>query len=430
MHHIIGDAWSVEIIAREVVGSYLALRAGLTPPLSDLPVQYADYAAWQREYVQGAVLESLLNYWRGKLGSMATLELPIDRPPDPASPRVQRIQSFQVLPGLKRNLGRLCHEHHATPFMLFLAAFQALLHARSGSSDVTVCAPVTERHLEETQSMVGLFVNTVALRTDLSGAPTFRELLLRVRLTVQEVLDHSALPFELLIRELRADRDLTRRQLERVRFRFHERTMAQEVLPLGELTAEILPDAGDVAAEIFDLVLTVIDGPDGFQGSWSYNGALFDDQTIHSLTADLQALLKAVPVQPDRPLPELFSRDALHAPSRPAVLETGRKQPALDNPRSEPQSLVLLRPGGSRGTRAAGWPLFLIHGLGGHVAAFMPLARAIAGDRPVYGLQALGLDPDQTPQDRIEAMATSYLERSAPFSRRGHICWPVGRWAV
>ncbi len=263
MHHLIGDAWSVEIIAREVIASYLALRAGLKPPLPDLSVQYADYAAWQREHLQGAVLESLLNYWRGKLRSMATLELPIDRPHDPAAPRVQRIQSFHVPAGLKRKLGRLCHEQGATPFMLFLAAFQALLHARSGSDDITVCAPITERFLEETQSMVGLFVNTIALRTDLSGAPTFREILSRVRLTVQEALDHGALPFELLIRELRADRDLTRRQLERVRFRFHERSLAQEALPLGELTAEMVPDASDVAPEIFDLVLTVIDGPQG-----------------------------------------------------------------------------------------------------------------------------------------------------------------------
>ena len=404
MHHIIGDAWTVENIAREVVAIYLSIRAGLTASLPDLSVQYADYAAWQRDYLQGAVLESLLSYWRDKLRSMAILELPIDRPRDLAVPRVQRMESFQVPPALKQKLDRLCREEGATPFMLFLAAFQAILHVRGGSDDITICAPVTERYHEETQSMVGLFVNTVAFRTDLGGAPTFRELLSRVRLTVPAALDHQQLPFERLISELRADRELTRRQLDRVRFRFHERTTPDSALPLGELTVEVLPDASDVAAEIFDLVLTVIDSPQDFQGHWSYDGALFDEQTIQSLTADLQSLLENVSVQPDRPLSELFGRNALHVPPRAAVLETGRKQPPLNKPNGEPRSLVLLRPGGSDR------PLFLIHGMGGHVAAFMPLARAIAGGRPVYGLQALGLDPDQTPQDRIEAMAASYLE--------------------
>ncbi len=352
MHHIIGDAWTVEIIAREVVASYLSIRAGLTASLPDLSVQYADYAAWQRDCLQGEVLESLLNYWRGKLGSMTTLELPIDRPRDPAAARVQRMESFQVPPALKRKLGRLCREEGATPFMLFLAAFQAILHLRNGSDDITICAPVTERYLEETQSMVGLFVNTVAFRTDLSAAPTFRELLTRVRLTVLEALDHQRLPFELLISELRADRELTRRQLERVRFRFHERTTADGALPLGELTAEVLPDASDVAPEFVDLVLTVIDGPQDFQGHWSYDGALFDEQTIQSLTPDLQSLLETVSVEPDRPLPQLFGRDALHAPTRGAALQTGSKQPPLDKDRGEPRSLVLLRPGGPRGTRS------------------------------------------------------------------------------
>jgi amino acid adenylation domain-containing protein len=419
MHHIIGDAWTVEIIAREVIASYLSNRVGLTASLPDLPVQYADYAAWQREYLQGAVLDSLLNYWRGKLGSMATLELPLDRPRDPAAPRVQRMESFHVPPGLKKKLGRLCREEGTTPFMLFLAAFQTLLHDRSGSDDITIVAPVTERYIEETQSMVGLFVNTIAFRTDLGGDPTFRELLSRVRLTVYEALDHRELPFEWLITELRADRELTRRQLDRVRFRFHERTAADDALPLWELTAEILPDASDVAPEIFDLVLTVIDGPQGFQGHWSYDGALFDEHTIRSLTADLQSLLENVSAKPDRPLPQLFGRDAPHAPARAAAPQVGGER----SPHSESRSLVPLRPGGSER------PLFLIHGLGGHIAALLPLARSMAGGRPVYGLQALGLDPEQMPQDRIETMATSYLEEIRSVQPEGPyllVGWSMG----
>jgi amino acid adenylation domain-containing protein len=413
MHHIISDGWTVEIIAREVVASYLSIRAGLTASLPDLPVQYADYAAWQREYLQGAVLDSLLSYWRGKLGSMTTLELPFDRPRDPAVPRMQRMQSFQMPLDLKRKLGRLCREEGVTPFMLLLAAFQTLLHDRSGSDDVTIVGPVTERYLEETQSMVGLFVNTIPFRTDLGGAPTFRELLSRVRVTVQEALDHRELPFERLISDLRADRELTRRQLDRLRFRFHERTTAHEALPLGELIAEVLPDASDVVTEIFDLVLTVNDGPQGYQGQWSYDGALFDEQTIHSLTADLRSILESVSVNPGQRLPYLIRRDVPHAPPRaPAHVTKSAVQPpksAIDKPRS----LVLLRPGGTDR------PLFLIHGLGGHVAAFMSLAREMAGGRPVYGLQALGLDPGQAPQDRIEAMAASYIEEIRTIQPQG-----------
>jgi thioesterase domain-containing protein len=413
MHHIIGDAWTVEIIAQEVMASYLSIRAGLATSLRDLSVQYADYAAWQRNHLQGTVLESLLSYWRGKLGSMQTLELPVDRLRDAAVPRAQRMESFQVPLVVKQKLSRLCREEGATPFMLFLAAFQALLHVRSGSDDITICAPVTERYLEETQSMVGLFVNTLPFRTDLGRAPTFRELLSRVRLTVQEAIEHRELPFERLIAELRADCELTRRQLDRVRFRFHERTTAREALPLGELTVEVLPDASDVAPETFDLVLTVSDGPQGFQGHWSYDGALFDEQTIHSLTTDLQSLLEAVSLEPGRPLPQLFGSDAPHPLPQVVPLVKKKNVPPAKPVRGEPRSLVSLRSGGSDR------PLFLIHGLGGHVAAFMPLARSMTGGRPVYGLQALGLDPDQAPQDRIQAMAATYLEEIRSVQAQG-----------
>ena len=141
MHHIIGDAWSSEIIATEIAASYLAIRAGLTPMLAELPVQYPDFAAWQRDCFTDEVREELLDYWRGKLTGMRTLELPFGRPLEAGAPRVTRMHAFQAPAGLKPQLRRLCREEGATPFMLFLAAFKALLHNCSGSDDITVCVP-------------------------------------------------------------------------------------------------------------------------------------------------------------------------------------------------------------------------------------------------------------------------------------------------
>ncbi len=216
--------------------------------------------------------------------------------------------------------------------MLFLAAFKALLHNCSGSDDITVCVPTAQRRSPETQAMVGVFVNNVAIRTDLSGAPSFRVLLSRVRRTLEEALQHQDLPFEMLIKELQADRELTRRQLDRVRLRFEQRTTNQEALRLPELTIEFLADAGDAAPEFLDLVLTVVDGQQDYQCHWSYNAALFDEETIQGMTADLKSLLQAAAADPDRPLPHLLGGAAHKVPSSATAATHAPKRPMLEAP--------------------------------------------------------------------------------------------------
>jgi amino acid adenylation domain-containing protein len=442
-HHIISDDWSLEILSREVAEVYEAIRAGRSVRLSELPVQYPDYAAWQRNYLQGEVLDLLLGYWRSKLAGMASLQLPTDRPRQPDAPRIQRVHAFQIPRSLVLPLDRLCNEEGATRFMLFLASFQALLHGCSGSDDITVCAPVSNRRLTETLGMIGLFVNTLAFRTDVGGSPSFRELLARVRQTALEAYDHQDLPFERLVKDLRPDRDLTRRQLERVRFRFYQRTTAERVQRRQELAVEFQANTVGVAPEIFDLVLAIVDGTEGFQGGWNYDGTLFDDQTIQRMAADFQSLLEGVAADPDRPVSQLLGQTLPQLPAHPPVQAAKvverrggpERRHATPRTASEPAdvlpspsfgkspSLVPLRTAGSAR------PLFCIHGLGGHVAAFLPLARGLSNGRPIYGLQAQGLDPGQEPHDRIETMAAWYIEEMREIQPQGPyllVGWSMG----
>ncbi len=172
-HHIICDAWSLDVLSYEVAQCYDARQAGRSSSLPELAVQYADYAAWQRQHLQGEKLESLLGYWRNKLEGLTSLELPTDWPRRSAELRDQRQYGFQIPSRLKVRLERLCSEAGVTPYMLLLAAFQVLLHRYSDAEDVAVGSPVANRHDADTQKMIGLFVNTLVLRTDMSGDPEF-----------------------------------------------------------------------------------------------------------------------------------------------------------------------------------------------------------------------------------------------------------------
>ena len=226
LHHIVADGWSSEIFMREVALLYQAqmnsAESETSPDLSllpELPIQYADYTLWQRQWLQGEVLESQLAYWREQLaGAPALLELPTDRP----RPAVQRYagaqQSLWVSPELLEQLKNLSQQEGVTLFMTLLAAFQVLLMRYSGQNDIVVGTPIANRTREELENLIGFFVNTLVLRTDLSGNPSFLQLLARVREVALQAYAHQDLPFEKLVEELQPERDLSLQPLFQVLF--------------------------------------------------------------------------------------------------------------------------------------------------------------------------------------------------------------------
>ncbi|HEU4593896.1 MAG TPA: condensation domain-containing protein, partial [Pyrinomonadaceae bacterium] len=210
MHHIVSDGWSMGVLVREMTTLYSAFTSGEESPLEELSIQYADYAAWQRQYLSGEVLDAQLSYWRTQLGGApALLELPTDRPRPPAQTYRGARHSFTIPAELTSHLTALSQEEGCTLFMTLLAGWQALLSRYSNQEEVVVGTPIANRTRVETEGLIGFFVNTLALRTDLSGEPSFRELLGRVREVTLGAYAHQEVPFERLVEELQPERSLS-----------------------------------------------------------------------------------------------------------------------------------------------------------------------------------------------------------------------------
>ena len=236
MHHIVSDGWSIGVLIREVEALYAAYSQGRASPLPALPVQYADYAVWQRGWLQGEVLEQQVSYWKEHLnGAPAALELPTDRP-RPAVPSYRGAHHGFALPAeLTASLNELARGEGATLFMVLLAAFNVVLSRWSGQRDIVVGSPIAGRTHRELEGLIGFFVNTLALRTDLSGDPSFRELLGRVKETALGAYAHQDLPFEKLVAELQPVRDLSRQPLFQVLFALQNVPQERLQLPGLEL---------------------------------------------------------------------------------------------------------------------------------------------------------------------------------------------------
>src|SRR5215212_3146789 len=219
MHHIVSDGWSAGVLFRELGTLYGAYAAGEESPLQELPVQYADYAVWQRDYLRGEVLNAQVEYWRERLtGAAPVLELPADR----VRPAVQSYRGaaarFEVSREVSEGLKELAQAEGVTLFMTLLAAFKVLLYRYTGQEDIVVGSPIAGRTRAEVENLIGFFVNTLVLRTDLSGGPTFRELLGRVRETALGAYAHQDVPFEKLVEELQPERDMSHTPLFQVLF--------------------------------------------------------------------------------------------------------------------------------------------------------------------------------------------------------------------
>lgn len=299
MHHIISDGWSRGVLSREFATLYDVYLQGKPSPLDELPIQYADYAAWQRERLHGQLLEKELGYWTKQFeGFDSVLELPTDR----VRPAVQTFHGarhhFALPPHLTAGLEDLALREGATLFIVLLAAFKVLLMRYSRQDDIVVGTPVANRSRVETEGLIGFFANTLALRTDLSGDPSFRELLARVRQVAVGAYAHQELPFERLVEELRPQRDLSRTPLFQVMFLLDNTPL--ETLKLGHLKVNPIEFDGKISP--FDLSLHLEERADGVKGSFEYNTDLFEASTIARITECFLQLLQGIVARPDERL--------------------------------------------------------------------------------------------------------------------------------
>ncbi|MET7339672.1 condensation domain-containing protein, partial [Nonomuraea sp. NPDC005650] len=301
MHHVISDEWSAKIFHGEFLSLYEAFRAGKPSPLSPLPVQYADFAQWQRSWLTGEILEEQLGYWRRQLAQPSVLDLPTDRARPPVRDTAGAALDFRISPEAAEGLRALSRRTGATMFMTLLAAYTVLLGRYSRQDDVLVGTPVANRNQAETEDLIGFFVNTLVLRADLSGDPAFTDLLQQVRATALDAYGHQDLPFEQLVDELGIDRDRSRTPLFQTLFNYLTTEPSNDLL--GEQGLDIQAESLTIK---FDLVLTMSSTADGeLMGSIQYSTALFDRSTVERLVGHLQTLVECVAADPGRPLSAL-----------------------------------------------------------------------------------------------------------------------------
>jgi amino acid adenylation domain-containing protein len=315
IHHIVSDGWSAGVLHRELSALYAAFAAGEGDPLPPLPVQYADHAVWQREQLQGAVLDRQVGYWKERLaGAPALLELPVDRPrPAVQSHRGAR-ERFDLPRALLDRLQALGRGEGATLYMVMLGAFQLLLSKYSGSDDVVVGSPIAGRTRREVEELIGFFANTLVLRTDLGGDPTFRALLRRVREGTLGAYEHQEVPFERLVAELQPERSLGHAPLFQVMFILQNADLSGAGLA-GLRMAGV--DA-EVETTRFDLSLTAVPHDGGIRGALEYSTDLFDRSTVRRMLGHLQRVLEQVALDADVRLSRL---ELLSAEERGLVVE-------------------------------------------------------------------------------------------------------------
>jgi amino acid adenylation domain-containing protein len=295
MHHIVCDYWSLDVFQHELSLLYDAFRDGGVSPLDELPIQYADFAEWERAWLDGPDGQACLDYWKTQLADAPLLQVPTERP-RPREPSFEGADhDFEIPPSLHRALSDLSRREGATLFMTMLAAFQTLLHRYTGEQDVVVGTPVANRARPEVQSLLGFFANSLALRTSFEGDPAFRDLLERVRMTAVDALARQQLPFERLVSEIRPDRSLSDNPLFEVHFQLFSDLGDEE--PYGSLGGELLFTEATTAK--FDLALDLWESPDGLWAHLEYRTELFDHDSIVRLAEHYVRILEAVVADPD-----------------------------------------------------------------------------------------------------------------------------------
>ncbi|MEH2170925.1 MAG: amino acid adenylation domain-containing protein, partial [Nostoc sp.] len=302
MHHIVSDGWSTGVLVQELAILYPAFCNRQASSLPKLPIQYVDFAAWQRQWLQAEVLETQLSYWLKQLkDAPKVLELPTDYPRAAIQTFRGATYSFNFSDELSVALNKLSQQQGSTLFMTLLAAFQTLLWRYTGQEDIVVGSPIANRNRAEIEGLIGFFVNTLVLRTNLAGNPSFEELLKRVREVALGAYTHQDLPFELLVEQLQPQRYLSHTPLFQVMFVLQNAPMS--ALELPGLTLIPLESNSDTAS--FDLNLNIIETESGLVGSLEYSTDLFKENFIHRMVGHLQTLLEAIVANPQQRLSEL-----------------------------------------------------------------------------------------------------------------------------
>ncbi|MBV9924428.1 MAG: condensation protein [Acidobacteria bacterium] len=298
MHHIVSDGWSISVFAWELATLYDAFCAGKPSPLPELPVQYADYAVWQRASMTDEILKEQLAYWTRVLAGYTPLRLPLDRPQQTGQSFRGASQSARLTARLTEALKTLSRREGVTLFMTLLAAFKSLFHRYSGQEDIVVGTTVANRNRVETEALCGFIVNMVVLRTNLAGNPTFRELLQRVRRVTLEAYANQDFPFKKLVEVLRPERDLSRSPFFQVVIT-HYSSFAPPPLFLD---LDLSPVAIDDFSTQYDLIVKLLETDEGLTVLITYNVALFDDATITRLLSLYETWLDTIVAEPGRPV--------------------------------------------------------------------------------------------------------------------------------
>jgi amino acid adenylation domain-containing protein/non-ribosomal peptide synthase protein (TIGR01720 family) len=299
MHHIISDGWSMGILMNEVAALYRAFSANQPDPLPPLRIQYVDFAAWQRQWLSGRVLEEQLNYWKRVLGNGSPpLQLPTDKP-RPVTPTSNGAHlQFKIDKATAEAMNAFCQQHNVTPFMAFLAAFMVLLHKYSGQEDISVGTPIANRNRSEIENIIGFFVNTLVMRADLSGDPTFADFLRQIRETALGAYAHQDLPFEKLVDAIQTERDVRHTPLFQVMFMMQNLPRGSQ--DVSDITIEELKVENGLSQ--FELTLALTEVDDGLNASLEYNTDLFEEETMRRLADHFVRVVQSVLNEPQQPL--------------------------------------------------------------------------------------------------------------------------------
>ncbi|HVZ39800.1 MAG TPA: condensation domain-containing protein [Candidatus Kapabacteria bacterium] len=295
MHHIISDGWSTGIFIHELTTLYEAYMSNRPATLPELPVQYADFAFWQREWLHGDRFDEQLSYWVERLARTPMLELPLDRPRPPVQSFRGGFQSLLLPIPLARGLERLALAEGASLFMVLLAAFKTLLYRYSGQTDISAGVPIAGRVRPELETLIGFFANTVVMRTDLGGDPTFRDVIRREREVALGAYAHQEMPFERVVEELQPERNLSFNPIFQLMFILQNTRIP--VLELPGLRFELLA-AGTLSVK-FDILFELYETREGIQGWMGYSSELFEPETMQRMARDYRTLLEAVVDDPD-----------------------------------------------------------------------------------------------------------------------------------
>ena len=298
-HHIVFDGWSIEVFINELASLFTAFSTGKPSPLAELPIQFGDYAAWQREWLTGETLETQLSFWKKQLaGKLPVLDLPADRPRPPVQTFNGAKQRVVLSEELTASLKSLGNKNGATLFATLLAALNVLLYRYTGHQDILIGSPIANRNRFDTEELIGCFVNTIVIRTDLSGQPTFEELLRRVCETTLGAYANQDMPFERLVEEVQANRDLSRTPLFQVMLSLRKDLSAALNLP-GITLTQFEADNGTTK---FDMSLQLEETADRVSGWFEYNTDLFDAGRIVRMASHFEHLLEAIVDNPSRPI--------------------------------------------------------------------------------------------------------------------------------